>query len=45
LPDEETLGEVLARLDEADQPLELVDGAVLICDPAGNTLRLVVEPF
>jgi hypothetical protein len=45
LPDEEALREVLARLDEAKQPLELVGSAVLACDPAGNTLRLAVEPL
>ena len=41
LPGEGALRKALGRLSEAGQPLELVDGGVLVCDPAGNTLRLV----
>ena len=44
LPGEDALRGVLGRLDEAGHPTELAEGGLLLRDPAGNALRLTVEP-
>jgi catechol 2,3-dioxygenase len=44
LPGEEALGEVLGRVSEAGHPTEPAEGGALLRDPAGNALRLTVEP-
>ncbi|HEY4976949.1 MAG TPA: VOC family protein [Gaiellaceae bacterium] len=43
LPGQESLRQVLDRLDEAGQPTEPLHGGVLLLDPAGNALRLTTR--